>query len=79
MQNISDLGRELEKRGKADDIKRLAQSPDGEKLKNLIGEAEIEKAVSSGDAAALKKILGSVLSTEEGRRLAENVRRMMEK
>lgn len=79
MQNISDLGRELEKRGKADDIKRLAQSPDGEKLKNLIGETEIEKAASSGDAEALKKILGSVLSTEEGRRLAENVRRMMEK
>ena len=32
MQNFEQLGRELERRGKTDDIRALAQSPDGQKL-----------------------------------------------
>lgn len=79
MQKFSDVSRELEKRGKTNDIKRLAESSDGQKLGQMIDPKQLEKAASSGDSEAIKNILGTVLSTEEGRRLAENVRRMMEK
>ena len=43
---------------------------DGEKL---------QKAAQSGDAASLRAMLGTVLSTEEGRRLAANIKKLMEK
>lgn len=79
MQKFSDVSRELEKRGKTNDIKRLAESADGQKLGQMVDSKQIERAAASGDSEAIRNILSSVLSTEEGRRLAENVRRMMEK
>lgn len=79
MQNISDVSRELEKRGKISEVKRLAESAEGQKISGMIDRKRLEKAAVAGDGEALKNILSSVLSTEEGRKLAENVRKMMEK
>lgn len=79
MQNFSDVSRELEKRGKISEVKRLAESAEGQKISGMIDAKSLEKAAVSGDGEALKNILSSVLSTEEGRKLAENVRKMMEK
>ena len=78
MQNFEQLGRELERRGKTDDLRALAQSPDGQKLGRRIDPDAIERAAKSGDGAALQSILKDVLGTDEGRRLAESVRKMME-
>ena len=38
----------------------------------------MEKAARGGDAEGLKNMLGKILETPEGRRLAESVRKMME-
>lgn len=78
MQNFEQLGKELERRGKAEDIKRLAESEDGLKLAGMINPQQIEQAARSGDSEALKALLSSVLQTQEGKRLAENVRKMMQ-
>lgn len=78
MQNFEQLGKELERRGKAEDIKRLAESEDGVKLAGMINSQQIEQAARSGDAEALKALLSSVLQTQEGKRLAESVRKMMQ-
>ncbi|MBQ3216734.1 MAG: hypothetical protein IJB35_02840 [Oscillospiraceae bacterium] len=78
MQNFEQLGKELERRGKADDIKRLAESEDGLKLAGMINSQQVETAARNGDTEALKAILSSVLQTQEGKRLAENVRKMMQ-
>ena len=78
MQNFEHLGKELERRGKADDIKRLAESEDGIKLAGMIDSQQIQKAAKAGDTEALKALLSSVLQTQEGKRLAENVRKMMQ-
>lgn len=78
MQNFEQLGRELERRGKADKIRSLAESGDGQRLSRMIDAKAVEQAARSGDGAALHEILSRVLGTEEGRRLAENVRKMME-
>ena len=77
MQDFEKVGRELERRGKADDIKKLAESADGQRLSRMIDPKAVESAARSGDSEALKSILSSVLSTAEGQRLAESVKRMM--
>jgi len=78
MQNFEQMGRELERRGKTDGIRKLAESADGKKLSSMIDANAIEKAARNGDGDALRGMISAVLGTEEGRRLAENVRRLME-
>ena len=77
MQNFEQVGRELQKRGKSDELKALAESPDGKKLGQMVDSSAIGQAARAGDSEALKKMLGQVLSTDEGRRLAESIRKMM--
>ena len=78
MQNFEAIGRELERRGKAEDVKRLAQSPEGVRLGQMVDAKAVEAAAKSGDSEALRTMLSRVLNTDEGRRLAENVRKMMQ-
>ncbi len=77
MANLEALGRELERRGKTGDLKRLAESADGQKLGQMIDARAVEQAARSGDAAALSALLRSVLSTEEGRRLARQAENLL--
>ena len=47
-------------------------------LQNLDA-AEVEKAAKAGDMLALREILNGVLSTPEGRSLAEKIRKSLGK
>ncbi len=76
---FEEAGEELMRRGRADDIKKLAESEDGQKLRDMIDAEKIRQAAGSGDGKALQEMLSAVLSTEEGKRLAENVRKMLGK
>lgn len=78
MQNFENIGRELSRRGKTDDIKLMAQSADGQKIGQMVDAKALEQAAKSGDSAAMRSILSSILSTEEGKRLAENVKRLIQ-
>ena len=44
----------------------------------MVDASAIERAAASGDSAALRSLLARVLSTDEGRRLAGEIRRVME-
>ena len=77
MQNFEELGRELERRGKTDKLKALADSQDVQKLGKMIDPAAVVQAAKSGDSNAIRSLLSSVLSTEEGRRLAQSVQQLM--
>ena len=77
MKQWEDLGRRLQQSGKADKIKQIAESEDGARLSRLLDPAAVEAAARSGDSEALRKMLGQILSTDEGRRLAENVKKIM--
>ncbi len=44
----------------------------------MVDAEEIGKAAKSGNMAALQDILRDVLSTEEGKRLAENLKKAMQ-
>ena len=75
--SFEDVGQELMRRGKTDDIKRLAESEDGQKISRMVDAEKIQQAAKSGDSKALHELLSAVLSTDEGKRLAENVRKML--
>ena len=77
MQNFEQLGRELERRGKTDALRALAESEDGARLAAMLDGNRLQEAAKAGDSAALRAMLGSVLGTEEGKRLAEGIRKMM--
>ena len=79
MQSFEDISRELKRSGKAGELEALAQSPEGQRLAAMLEGDQLTRAAKSGDAQALRTLLGSVLGTDEGRKLAANVRRLMEK
>ena len=57
----------------------LADTPEGRALAPQLDEAALRAAAKEGDTAALQDILRRVLSTPEGKALAEKVRRAVEK
>lgn len=77
MQNFDQLGRELDRRGKTGELRALAESEDGARLAAMLDGERLQKAAKAGDSAALRAMLGSVLQTEEGRRLAMGIQKMM--
>ena len=77
MKSFENVGRELERRGKTAEIRRLAESDSAQRLGRVVDGAAIEKAAKSGDSAALSELLRRVLNTAEGRQLAEDVQKIM--
>jgi hypothetical protein len=60
--------------GKSAELEKLADSPDGQKVKQMLeSSGELESAIASSDTDALKKALSNVLKTQEGMRLASQL------
>ena len=79
MQSFEDIKLKLSKSGKDAELNALARSADGTKLSAMLDGEKLQKAAQTGDGEALRAMLGTVLSTEEGRRLAANIKKLMEK
>ena len=78
MNDLEKLGEQLSKSGKSDKLKSLADSDDGKAVSRMVDSEAVQKAAKSGDMAALQNILRGVLSTDEGKRLAESLKKAME-
>lgn len=78
MKDIEKLGSELKKSGRSEALIKLAESPDGKAVGRLVDPETVQKAAKDGDMAALQDILRGVLSTDEGKRLAEDLRKAMQ-
>jgi len=78
MQNFEQIGAELQRRGKTGELRALAESEDGARLASMLDAAALERAAKTGDGEALRRMLGAALKTDEGRRLAAGIRKMME-
>ena len=74
-----DLDQLEQKLKRNDGLGALAGSPEGKALAAQFDEGELRAAAKQGDAAALQDILRRVLSTKEGRALAEKVQKAVEK
>ena len=79
MQELEKLAQELRRRGKTEGIRALADSADGRKLGSMIDGEAAQRALRSGDSAALQQLLRGVLGTDEGRRLVTELQSLMEK
>ena len=78
MNGFEEMEKKLEKTGKMNRLKAIAESNDGKALADALDANKVEQAARSGDTAALKAILSQVLSTDEGKRLAEKVKDAMQ-
>ena len=75
MMDMEKLGAELLAGRQGGAIRDMANSPEAKKLGAAIDTAAAERAVRSGDAAQLKALLSQILSTDEGKALAEKLSR----
>ncbi len=78
MLDLERVNAEIEKSGKKDRLKSLADSAEGRAVSRMLDPAAVEKAAKSGDTAALQSILSDVLNTDEGKRLAERLKKAMQ-
>ena len=79
MANLESFEREIKSSAAVEHLKAAAASPEGQKVLKNLDAAEVEKAAKAGDMQTLREILNGVLSTPEGRSLAENVRKSLGK
>lgn len=77
--DIEKMSAELERSGKAEELRKLAESVDGRALNAMFDAAAVARAVSSGDREAMQGILRQVLNTDEGRRIAKQLSDAMNK
>lgn len=65
--------------GKQEELGKLIDSPEGQKIKQMLSgkEQNVMAAIENGDTAVLKQTLANILQTEEGARLAEQLKKMM--
>ena len=75
MMDMEKLGAELLAGRQGGAIRDMANSPEAKKLGAAIDPAAAERAVRSGDAAQLKALLSQILSTDEGKALADKLSR----
>ena len=75
--NLEELSRKLQQSGKADKIKQIAQSDTGARLSSMLDSKAVENAARSGDDQALRSMLAQILSTEDGQKLAQSIRQIM--
>lgn len=77
MKNFEDMERRLVQSGKAEQVKAIADSKDGQRLLQKLDANKVEQAVQSGDSETLRKILMDVLRTGEGQRIAKQLEQTM--
>ena len=77
MNEFEKLGIKLERSGKTEKLKSLAESEEGRAVSKAVDADALRDAVKSGDAKALRTILSQVLATSEGQKLAENLKNAM--
>ena len=74
--DISKLASNDKIRGKEQELKKLADSKDGEKIKQMVDGEALQKALDEGDTAALQSTISNVLKTEEGARLLSQLEQL---
>lgn len=77
VQDLESLSRQLQQDGRAEKIKALADSADGQRLSRMADRKALSQAVAQGDTEAVKAMIGRLLATEEGRRLGAQLQKML--
>jgi hypothetical protein len=59
------------------ELEKLAASEDGKRMRALLSGTDLQAAASGGDVSALTSAIADALKTEEGARLARQLRELM--
>ena len=78
MMDPNNMSRQLAQSGKLERVKRLAASDDAATLAASIDREQLQKAAEKQDPTVLRAVLEQVLSTDEGKRLAQKVKAAMQ-
>lgn len=78
MMEQKDLERKLKSSGAPDSIRDLADSKDAAALAALVDRDQLKTAAEKQDPAVIRAVLQQVLSTDEGKRLAQKVKAAMD-
>ena len=73
MSDFEKMSKELLKGGKAGELKKVVDSPEGKKISSMVDGNALKKAVGAGDTETVNRILGQLLATEEGKNLAKKI------
>ena len=77
MQNLEELAKELQRRGQAEQLKKLAASVDGQRLSGMLDQKALAAAAKNGDTEELRRMMSGILSTAEGQRLSAAVQQLL--
>ena len=73
MNDYEVLEKELKNIQNVDKIKNVAASPAGQRLSKSIDTAAVEKAVKSGNTAAMQSMIGDILKSSDGQELYRQI------
>ena len=76
MQNWETISRELERSGKARDLRTLADSEDGQKLSRMLDGKAVEQAAKSGDSEAYRYLPLSIAAVPQGEQMLDIMRQV---
>ena len=79
MTEAEKIFKDIEASGRGAELEKIARSREAQNLSGVFNAGELEMAARSGDTEMLRRIITRLMETGDGRRLAENVRKMMEK
>ena len=78
MNNFSELEKQLRGNPNAEKLMKAADCAEGRRIAQSLDQTAVEKAARDGDSAALKNILSQVLSTPDGKALAQKLQQAMQ-
>ncbi|MDR1131090.1 MAG: hypothetical protein LBL15_01570 [Oscillospiraceae bacterium] len=67
------MSKELMSGGKAEELRKAANSAEVKKIAGMVDGAALKRAVEAGDNDTINRVLDRVLATEEGKSLAKKV------
>lgn len=73
MGNFENISKELLKGGKGNEIQKIVNSPESQKISKMVDGNALKKAVSDGDNDTVNRIMSQFLSTDEGKALAKKI------
>jgi len=71
--DLEAMGEKLLKGKKGEAIRSVAASPEAKRLEQSLDPAQVERIARSGDGEQLRALLQQVLSTADGKALAEKL------
>lgn len=77
MNNFSELEKQLRGNPNAERLMKAADCAEGRRITQSLDPAAVERAAKNGDTAALQSILAQVMSTPDGKALAQKLQQAM--